>query len=436
MLQGSLGGSSRTAVIVNLIPGTDDTGEVLSALRFAARASKIKVVAKVGRYVDYEQLYKDARRRIEQIEGGSSLSETLTEKLMIKDQLIEQKQLEIDQLKESLSLLRSSISNSTENEIKSGKLLSTASSMPDDSKSCTMDEEVAAAHRHWQTKLNALTEEHLAVMDASNKANNERLRRANLRAENLNSEISSLQHELSAERQSHLSTVQSLRQAHEKALLRENELQGRINDLLVELSDRRSVMEDLKEAAAASAAGATAEAEVKYRDYVSREQVKEMENLFIETVTRLTDRVRVLEDTKGKSAPGNANGSGIKSTQQQQQQQGNRNIRIEPGGKIRPSLWLAHAGANGTVVSSTTPRNEVQQQPLLAAVGTAAVRSSSPNSKHAYSSSHSGKYAGDMAAYNGSGVTASNGSSQMGGQAQNNASHKAHSNIISDDLSI
>ena len=47
LLQGSLGGGARTSVMVNIAPGVDDTGEVLNALRFAARASKVKVVAKV-----------------------------------------------------------------------------------------------------------------------------------------------------------------------------------------------------------------------------------------------------------------------------------------------------------------------------------------------------------------------------------------------------
>jgi hypothetical protein len=43
LLQGSLGGSSRTAVVVTLPPGQDGTGEVLNALRFAHRCSTISV---------------------------------------------------------------------------------------------------------------------------------------------------------------------------------------------------------------------------------------------------------------------------------------------------------------------------------------------------------------------------------------------------------
>lgn len=48
LLQGSLGGSSRTAVLVTLPPGVDTTGETLNALRFAHRCSTVQVVAKVS----------------------------------------------------------------------------------------------------------------------------------------------------------------------------------------------------------------------------------------------------------------------------------------------------------------------------------------------------------------------------------------------------
>ncbi len=49
LLQGSLGGGSRTSVIVTIPLGDDHGGEVLSALRFASRASLVKVAAKVIR---------------------------------------------------------------------------------------------------------------------------------------------------------------------------------------------------------------------------------------------------------------------------------------------------------------------------------------------------------------------------------------------------
>ena len=52
LLQGSLGGGARTSVIVTVAPIGDESGEILNALRFAARAAKVKVVAKVQRLND------------------------------------------------------------------------------------------------------------------------------------------------------------------------------------------------------------------------------------------------------------------------------------------------------------------------------------------------------------------------------------------------
>jgi hypothetical protein len=64
-LQGSLGGSSRTAVIVAVAPGRDESGEILLSLRFAARALMVKVVAKVVRYIDYEALFNEVQRQLD-----------------------------------------------------------------------------------------------------------------------------------------------------------------------------------------------------------------------------------------------------------------------------------------------------------------------------------------------------------------------------------
>ena len=59
-----MGGNHRTSLIVNVAPGTDEQGEMLSALRFAARASKVQVRARVTRYVDYETLYHEVNTRL------------------------------------------------------------------------------------------------------------------------------------------------------------------------------------------------------------------------------------------------------------------------------------------------------------------------------------------------------------------------------------
>ena len=65
LLQGSLGGGARTSIIVNIPSGNDQNGETMSALRFAARAAKVVVTAKIQRFVDYEALFKNAQKELD-----------------------------------------------------------------------------------------------------------------------------------------------------------------------------------------------------------------------------------------------------------------------------------------------------------------------------------------------------------------------------------
>lgn len=53
----------------------EQSAEVLSALRFGARAKKIKVNAKVARYVDYEALFNEAQRQLDVKDGQLQRSE-------------------------------------------------------------------------------------------------------------------------------------------------------------------------------------------------------------------------------------------------------------------------------------------------------------------------------------------------------------------------
>ena len=61
--------------VVTLAPGIDVAGESLSALRFAARASKVKVSATVNRVKDYEALYREAKSKLKEFQSttGSNL---------------------------------------------------------------------------------------------------------------------------------------------------------------------------------------------------------------------------------------------------------------------------------------------------------------------------------------------------------------------------
>jgi len=67
LLQCSLGGNSRTSIIVNIPPGSDNNGEILNSLRFASRASKIRVEASITKCLNFEALYLETKRQLDNI---------------------------------------------------------------------------------------------------------------------------------------------------------------------------------------------------------------------------------------------------------------------------------------------------------------------------------------------------------------------------------
>ncbi len=147
------------------------------------------------------------------------------------------------------------------------------------------------------------------------------------------------------------------------------------------LQDAVSVLEGkLRESEAQCSAASSAIGEM-----VSREQVREMEGLFVDTVTKLSARVNFLEKqpanpptTTGPPQSVQQQSHGSSSTAQYQPSNNNNSrIKIEPGGKIRavsmssggPSALgiagggpqpsgaasrLPHSSSNDTILSNTS----------------------------------------------------------------------------------
>lgn len=75
-----------------IILDDEQSAEILSALRFGSRAKKIKVNAKVSRYVDYEALFNEAQRQLD-----------------LKDGQIQRAELEIQAMKSTIQQQNESI---------------------------------------------------------------------------------------------------------------------------------------------------------------------------------------------------------------------------------------------------------------------------------------------------------------------------------------
>lgn len=97
LLQGSLGGRSRTSVIIALSTwGQDESGQGLQALRFGARATQVRVRAAITRVIDYEALYNQLQIKLD----------TKTEECIQQSLLREQESERAEQLRNELESAR------------------------------------------------------------------------------------------------------------------------------------------------------------------------------------------------------------------------------------------------------------------------------------------------------------------------------------------
>ena len=283
LLQGSLGGSSRTAVIVNVAPGEDSTGEVLNALRFASRAAQVKVAAKQAKVSvqrNYEALYVAACRTIDQLEQqqhAQSEADLLRLQLAQKDLQLSQQAAELESLRSTLALLQTPVTSSQATTANSNTIVS------EENSSTASSSESTAAHVRAVEDLRASFQQQLVVLK------NESISAAR--------ELSGLQDELNAERQKHLSTMQEVRGMQEKKIATEGALRARIEELLAELSEKRAAIDDLSDEIQ-SLQGRLLQTEGEMQQMVSQQRVQEMETLFLDTVSRLSARVQLLETSQ------------------------------------------------------------------------------------------------------------------------------------------
>lgn len=307
LLQGSLGGGARTAVIVAVPPGTDDTGEILNALRFASRASRVKVVAKVSRFVDYEAQYNDALRRLDEIEQQKAswqLKKGGTDELLAKhEEELESLREENGMLKRQLQLFFSTASASAVPAASSASASAPTASSASAASAEPLKSDATSADI-LRRQMATMGEKHAEdVADLKARHDRKVLLFKNQLAD-AQQEVSTLQGDLAAERQRHLTTVQELRKGQGQVAALESAMGARIEELVSELDEKDGKLEDLIDMVKAQAArvhdleARLLDARQGSHGMVPRDKVTEMENLFMETVNRLSSRVMQLEAGK------------------------------------------------------------------------------------------------------------------------------------------
>eukprot|EP01032_Pedospumella_encystans_P011926 gene11926-13833_t len=329
--------------MVTLAPGTDTAGESLSALRFASRASKVKVSAQVTRYKDYESLYRDMKKQLKEFQtgggsavAGNAVADALQAKLSEQEQAVQNKDRIIEQQSAEISLLKQQLL-----AVQQAHGTALSSNNANSSAVTTTDASAAPTNSgEWQAKLDTLTQSHLTALESAHKLYTTKLTATQQKEQAALQELHRVQLDLKAERERSLQSMRTVRETQNKSNEEENSYKMRISELLSELSTLRDANEDFERSNAQLQAELAAAHEKinqlgeKLLTSVSKEQVKEMEGLFIETVTKLSERVNMLEGKKTGSEKvvtsnntnnyvGNSSGGNT------------REVRIEPGGRIR-----------------------------------------------------------------------------------------------------
>lgn len=312
LLQGSLGGSSVTTLIATIRPS--HYAETKSTLEFASRAALVEIRAEPREVsVDYRKLYEECRADLDIFENKLAAAELKSGEL----------RSQADTQTEVVAKLRGQVEDLTRRLEASERRRHELSAL--DGRDV---EAIEAMHTGWAREAASADDRHAAEMAVTRAAFEARLKAYRSAAEIATVDCDKAEEDVSEERKAHLQTLVALRAANEQMRDQERIAAQRISELLVECNDRREAeaalsiqLETAKTAAADSAKELDRRVAIleeagqsKLRDlelnYVSRDQVKEMERLFNETVELLASRLSLLEQTRLEAiASGNARGN-------------------------------------------------------------------------------------------------------------------------------
>lgn len=357
LLQGSLGRGARTSVIVTLPPSSAPNFDqaALPVLRFASRAMKVTVSAKVNRFVDYKSLYDKALKALEEKEAGEKAAAEES-----RSSLLEQYESDLAKANEEIALLRRQLLTYK------GK-----SSVGGDNSNTNIEqrhkeeENVAAVFmtgaedgqptgtgdEYWKAQIESLTETHLRDLATAREERDRKVRVLTRRIEEGDEDNTQLRAALKREREGHLDTAQKLRHYQQSNHEMEVGHQARLSELLTETSEYREQLESQAEALELYREQNT-RMERLLKEEISDEnndnngtssgsvpkaKFDELQTLFSETVERLSSRILKLEESRSESvAPTAASSQGGMSVRGgggvSQQRSGNTRSYAPSGG--------------------------------------------------------------------------------------------------------
>lgn len=291
LLSGSLGGGARTSIIVTVIPEDDTTGEYLNTLRFASRASKVKVVANLVRYVDYEKLFNDTQKRFDDLEAEKR---SLALRIEENEQVFDVQSNQIDILKSEIQSLKSQLKliSAKHGESKEGNDSNGADGRGDITNPMEFD-----------NKIKQLLLDHSEDLQALREASLQKIKKEQATILSLEQEIDELHAELKLERQSHLSTLSDFKTINQSKMSQEKEYQERLQDMHLEietnntlLTEKNEIIQQLQEQLS-NMEHVQAEQKDGYGvEMVPKSKLVEMEKMFMAKFEMFAKRIGHLEN--------------------------------------------------------------------------------------------------------------------------------------------
>lgn len=117
ILEQSLGGNSKTAMIVTIGPSPSNFQESLSSLLFAVRAMKIQNIPKMNLTIDYKAMYSKLQAEIDKINDNKNISNIEYDKLIEENNMYKEKLEKISMEKDKLMIVLETNRNGMDNSM-------------------------------------------------------------------------------------------------------------------------------------------------------------------------------------------------------------------------------------------------------------------------------------------------------------------------------
>lgn len=210
---------------------------MISALRFAARAGRVQVSAKVQRYVDYQAMYERAQQ---QLDEQSAINRTLELGLAKRTERVDELEGVVDSLRMEVRSLRASLTVLEERGHSSsstcgGGGASSDSAPSSDGSGGTISEAVEELMRRQAQDMEALRQQMEKRVAAYRSASSQAAQ-----------ELSSVLLESQQDKEGYADTLRELREARGRVVDVERSANARTTELLGEVSELQRQLDDAR----------------------------------------------------------------------------------------------------------------------------------------------------------------------------------------------